>query len=327
MSETRVLLRVGDAGQPVRDVQRRLTALGFDLRQETPGHFGSITEAAVRSFQEQRGLRADGICGAQTWASLVEASFGLGDRLLYLREPMLRGDDVAALQRELGALGFDAGRVDGIFGPHTTDALARFQRNVALTTDGICGPDTVAALHRVGRGASQSTVAAVREAEELRDAPRQLRDQRFAIGENGGLGALADALGATMSEVGSLVAVLHHPDQSVQASEANGFQAHAFVALAISDEPGCATAFYAAEGFESVGGRRLAHLLLEKVAPAVLEPRRQAAGMRLPLLRETRMPAVVCELGPAAAVVGHTAELVTAMAAAMAEWAQEPLDL
>ena len=43
---------------------------------------------------------------------------------------MLRGDDVAELQQDLGALGFDAGRVDGIFGPRTKDALEQFQRNI-----------------------------------------------------------------------------------------------------------------------------------------------------------------------------------------------------
>ena len=37
--------------------------------------------------------------------------------MLYLRRPMLRGDDVAELQRQLNALGFDAGREDGILGP------------------------------------------------------------------------------------------------------------------------------------------------------------------------------------------------------------------
>ena len=45
---------------------------------------------------------------------------------------MLRGDDVLDLQHQLNALGFDAGRDDGIFGPHTADALREFQRNVGV---------------------------------------------------------------------------------------------------------------------------------------------------------------------------------------------------
>ena len=78
----------------------------------------------MRPFQEHRGLRSDGVCGPQTWSALVEAGRVLGDRLLYYRNPMLRGDDVATLQRQLGALGFDAGRVDGIFGSAPTTRCA-----------------------------------------------------------------------------------------------------------------------------------------------------------------------------------------------------------
>ena len=126
----------------VRDLQRRLAIVGH-VAADSLGVYGPATEAAVRAFQERRGLSVDGICGIETWSSLVEAGHRLGDRLLYLRSPMLRGDDVAALQALLGALGFDAGRVDGIFGPDTQHAVAEFQRNTGLTTDGICGPATV----------------------------------------------------------------------------------------------------------------------------------------------------------------------------------------
>ena len=90
----------------------------------------------MSAFQQARGLPADGICDRVTWMALVEASWELGDRTLYLRAPNLRGDDVAELQRQLGRLGFDPGRVDGIFGPATTAALAEFQRNVELTRRG-----------------------------------------------------------------------------------------------------------------------------------------------------------------------------------------------
>ena len=47
------------------------------------------------------------------------------------RIPDLRGDDVAELQVRLAQLGFNPGRIDGIFGPLTEDALRDFQRNCA----------------------------------------------------------------------------------------------------------------------------------------------------------------------------------------------------
>ena len=73
-------------------------------------------------------------------AALVEAGYRLGDRSLYLHSPMMRGDDVADLQLRLGGLGFDAGRIDGVFGPDSARALLDFQRNTGLATDGIAGP-------------------------------------------------------------------------------------------------------------------------------------------------------------------------------------------
>ena len=48
----------------------------------------------MRAFQEQRGLRVDGICGPETWGALIESGFQLGDRLLYLS-----GDDAARRRR------------------------------------------------------------------------------------------------------------------------------------------------------------------------------------------------------------------------------------
>src|SRR5690606_34344697 len=97
------------------------------------------TVEAVRTFQEQRGLRVDGICGPETWGALIESGFRLGDRLLYLCTPMLRGDDVAELQRRLNALGFDAGREDGILGPDTERAIGAFQRDAGLAIDKVAG--------------------------------------------------------------------------------------------------------------------------------------------------------------------------------------------
>jgi N-acetylmuramoyl-L-alanine amidase len=320
-----LLLRPGDAGDAVRDVQRRLQGTGVDVAGDPSGTYGPATELAVRAFQERRGLRVDGICGPQTWSSLVEAGYALGDRLLYLHAPMLRGDDVYDLQRALGSLGFDAGRVDGIFGPRTLEALSGFQRNAGVTTDGICGPATLSALRRVTRVGDAPTVAHLRELEHLRDAPRHLHGRRIAVGETGGLAALADTVGRALQDAGAHVWVLHHPDESAQATEANALNAEAFLSFAVRDEPGCATAFYATDGFESSGGRRLAELLLAEMPEAELGPHRGVQGMRLAILRETRMTAVLCEIGPPVRAVEHASVLVSGVTRALDSWARTPV--
>ena len=55
-----------------------------------------------------------------------------------------RGEDVKVLQRALKRAGYDAGTIDGIFGPEA--AVRAFQRANGLTVDGIVGPRTWAAL-------------------------------------------------------------------------------------------------------------------------------------------------------------------------------------
>lgn len=319
-------LAPGARGEAVRDVQRRLGALGHDLGDDASGDYGAATALAVQAFQVDRGLPPDGVCGPVTWSALVEAGYRLGERFLYHRTPMLRGDDVAELQANLGALGFDAGRVDGICGPDTARALQEFQRNSGLTPDGICGPDTVAALRRLaGRRAGPTSVAQAREAFALGDAPRQLDQRRIVVGAPGSLDALADRVRALLTGAGALVTVVHDPDGSDQARVANDLAAEVYVGLRLHAEPACRVSFYATAGFESVGGRRLAEVLSGQLG-TVLDQAAAAAGMRLPVLRETRMPAVVCDLGPTAAVVVRAPDLAAAVADGVAHWVQHRLD-
>ncbi|HEY2802557.1 MAG TPA: peptidoglycan-binding protein, partial [Actinomycetota bacterium] len=141
------IIRSGSRGEDVRDIQHRLLALGASIgAEELEGRFGEATEAAVKAFQQRRGLLVDGRVGTETWTDLLEAGYRLGDRTLYLRDRPYRGDDVRALQRRLNALGFDAGREDGILGTQTGVAIRDFQRNVGHDVDGIVGPETLTAL-------------------------------------------------------------------------------------------------------------------------------------------------------------------------------------
>ncbi len=67
-------------------------------------------------------------------------------RLLKLKKPMMRGDDVIDLQKALLEHGYSPGKIDGIFGKRTQKAVRAFQRDAGLKVDGIAGPDTFAKL-------------------------------------------------------------------------------------------------------------------------------------------------------------------------------------
>jgi N-acetylmuramoyl-L-alanine amidase len=305
-----------------------LAALGFDIPADELGRYGDGTDTAVRAFQTHRRLRVDGVCGPQTWNALVEAGRGLGERLLYYRNRMLRGDDVAALQRMLGSLGFDAGRVDGIFGPLADDALRDFQRNVGLTVDGICGRETLKALSRIRKVEGQEVVAEVRERQRLRQAPRTLRGRHIIIGETGGVGALADSVRRVLMRTGAQVTILHDPDESAQALQANALNGDVCIGLRLLPErAGCRTAYFLGyNGISSEGGRRLAHMV-QRVLPTMLSiPDLGTDGMRIAMLRETRMPAVLVEIGPAWVAVQGAPKIATAIGEALACWVHAPCD-
>ena len=231
----------------------------------------------------------------------MEAGFRMGDRFLYRRTPMLRGDDVAELQQRLCTLGFDTGRVDGIFGDATVRALDEFQRNAGLPVDGIVGGATLLELMRLeSRHHEPALVSAVRARAALRDAPPTLRGRHIAVGENGGLNSVTGAFRRRLTWGGIRVTELHHPDDAVQAKEANELGVDVFVGLRLNPSTsGCRTAFWSGRHDESLGGRRLAELVQATVPEALGVTDAGVHGMSVPLLRGTRMPAVLVEVGPA----------------------------
>jgi N-acetylmuramoyl-L-alanine amidase len=241
---------------------------------------------------------------------------------------MLRGDDVAEVQQRLAALGFDTGRVDGIFGDNTADGLREFQRNAGLPVDGIVGAETLRTLHRLRQPQTAgedvpALVSLVRARELLRQSPRTLAGRHVAVGETGGLSTAVAALHRRLHSVGARVTQFHHPDPSTHAQSANAAEAEVYLGMRLDPmAEGCRTAYYAGYRDESPGGHRLADMVQAHVPAALGIADLSAVGMSVPVLRETRMTAVVVELGPAEAVVEHGAALADAMADALVEWAR-----
>jgi hypothetical protein len=62
-------LRKNATGGSVRALQAVLSAAGYSTTVD--GSFGPATEKSVKAYQKAKGLTVDGICGEQTWASLL----------------------------------------------------------------------------------------------------------------------------------------------------------------------------------------------------------------------------------------------------------------
>ncbi len=300
------LYRRGDEGEPVRDIQDRLAALDFNPTEESRGTFGEQTELAVRKFQEARGLAADGIVGPDTWRSLVAAGYSLGDRLLYHRVPMMRGDDVAELQRRLNSLGFDSGKVDGIFGPDTLNAVLDFQSNRRMPEDGIAGSGVAADLRLMQRATQKPGRDTVREHQWISELPHYVAGQRVYVDafcrndvERDTSWEAAVMFGKIIQDLGAHVGHSRsadtEPPERVRALRANRFGADLVVAFSLQKESEKAAVYY----FESAYSRSHAGQLVAKAVAEELEI--SSSGRATPMLKNTRSPAIVI----AAAALGE----------------------
>jgi N-acetylmuramoyl-L-alanine amidase len=323
LSRVRIFL-VGDEGPEILDIQHRLVALGWAIAPaELHGRYGPSTEEAVRAFQRRRSLPADGRVGPDTWGQLVEASFRYGDRTLYLHAPYLRGDDVRELQRKLNALGFDAGREDGVLGPLTELAIREFQRNVGDAVDGVVGLHTIATLDRMRPLETARSRAFVRESEQLRQGRPGLEGQVIAIDAGpppevpsgadprrvGMVSAdasvlhvlMANAVAEELAGLGAKPELLRleapDPAPSERARIANELGAALCVSIQVGTSsviagPSCA--YFGTDVTHSPTGRHLGELILEELERGFGRIGR-LERLTVAMLRETRMPAVQVE--------------------------------
>src|ERR1700712_4319230 len=170
----RMLLRRGDRGLPVAAVRDALVSLeklaGSDPAVDpADAEFDVATDAAIRQFQQERGLIVDGVVGPVTVRSLTDARWTLGDRTLaYTLSATMTGDDGIALQVRLAEMGYNTGRPDGIFGPLTDLCVRDFQKHRGLSEDGVFGSDTYRELNRIGRMVTGGRPFYPREYQKLR---------------------------------------------------------------------------------------------------------------------------------------------------------------
>jgi N-acetylmuramoyl-L-alanine amidase len=319
------LLRRGDSGSEVVELKRRLTAIGTDSGPQTDDDvFDDACDLAVRHFQQARGLSVDGVVGPGTWTSLEEAAWQLGDRVLQVASPLLRGDDVTVLQHRLLQLGFAVGRVDGFFGPVTAAALAEFQSNMGLPADGVAGPSVFKALERLAPVVSGGRADALRDHERLREAGPRLAGKLVVIDPSRGgddpgarvnglaeadiMFSLATTLADRLAQAGVSALLTRdrgsNPDAVERAKFANSHHADVLLSLHVDRTDneaanGVATYFYGSDWHpvRSVVGERLAELINKEICARTRMGDNRSHPKSWDILRFTTMPAVQVDLG------------------------------
>jgi N-acetylmuramoyl-L-alanine amidase len=337
------ILRLGDRGPAVADVQTALRSLGLLPDGDGAAHprppqamatlpdialgaavFDEATELAVRHFQQVRGLSVDGRVGEETYRALNEARWSLGDRLLrYDPERPIRGDDVISLQERVHELGYDAGPVDGVFGPETEVGLRAFQRDYGLTADGTCGPATLRALRQLGRKVTGGRPQLLRQSASFVDSGPHLIGRRIVVdpghgGEETGYAQgetteadlafdLASRIEGRLAAAGATVYLTRgrhqNPSPAERTAFANDARADLFIALHLDSHTseharGVASYYYGTgSGASSTVGEQFADLARREVVARTGMLDLGSHAKTWDLLRMTRMPAVRLDCG------------------------------
>lgn len=148
-------LRPGQRSEDVRHMQTLLNQIAITYTAINPqtvdGAYGNNMSAAVRRFQQQFGLSADGLLGVKTWEKIVEVYGSLSGQKEHVVTPYpgtvlttgSSGDFVRYVQSYLNAIqGRPLLTVDGLYGQNTARIVGSFQASRLLKADGKVGPAT-----------------------------------------------------------------------------------------------------------------------------------------------------------------------------------------
>ena len=274
----------------MRELHQRLDSLGY-RSTDVADDFGDATAALVEAFQHARGLTLTGEVDDVTWDRLVEAGWSLGARLLYVSTPMLRGDDVADLQVHLAQLGFNPGRIDGIFGAVTAEALTDFQRHRGLDANGALTRSTLDELRRMIRRDAGGHL--VTDAIDLATASTRVTGPIVICGT----GPLVERVAYECASYGDCRSLGDLACQEV-AAQANTLGASLVLSFEAKETLDVIHVHYwASYRSHSRRGERLASALASRLSHTPDLARVEVTGMALPILRETAMTTLHIEHG------------------------------
>jgi peptidoglycan hydrolase-like protein with peptidoglycan-binding domain len=134
----------------VEAVQQRLHQAG-DYNGGRDGVWGADSVVALQRFQQTHGLQVTGQLNQATVATLgLNADALLGTAQTAANQvpspATMAPEPVRAVQGKLREMGFYRGPVDGVWGPGTQEAIARFQHSRGLEANSQLNPATISAL-------------------------------------------------------------------------------------------------------------------------------------------------------------------------------------
>jgi peptidoglycan hydrolase-like protein with peptidoglycan-binding domain len=163
----------------IKEIQTALKKLGY-YTGTVDGITGSNTENAIKKFQKDNKLTADGVVGSGTSKVLLAAA----DKTTTSGSVSNNAMSIKEIQTALKKLGYYTGKVDGVTGSKTKAAIQKFQKANKLSADGVVGPTTKSKLIAA---ASSSTTTAAKPTTTASTATKPAASTAAAAAEKGGV--------------------------------------------------------------------------------------------------------------------------------------------
>lgn len=162
-----LILKPGDENPSVKMLQESLMALGYLDIDEAIEYYGKQTTAAVKAFQADMNLDADGVAGTMTLHALEQSGYlflaesyseGQTEELQSLgtitKDMFIPGEhhqEVVLLQEVLVKEGLlSVSEYTDFYDENTQSAVQAFQEKHSLKADGVAGMETIAKMIQLG---------------------------------------------------------------------------------------------------------------------------------------------------------------------------------
>ena len=129
----------------VLDLSNKIQAAGYRFPADS-FECKSLVELFLNDYSLEKTISKENL-----WFELLNQGYDLGDRILNLSNPVLRGSDVEELQEMLSRLGFYSDPINSEYTKDLMKAVEAFQENRGLSVDGVVGLNTAVEIKKLIR--------------------------------------------------------------------------------------------------------------------------------------------------------------------------------
>ena len=127
------------------DLEEKLLSAGYPKSKDL-SELTSYVDLFLTDYSLDKQISKDDL-----WLELLNQGYKLGDRILNLSSPNLKGSDVEELQELLSRLGFYSDPINSQYTKSLSIAVKNFQENRGLIADGIVGLETALEIKSLAR--------------------------------------------------------------------------------------------------------------------------------------------------------------------------------